>query len=100
LILLLNIIDILIDVAWWIIILQFLLSILLAFNVINTYNEYVRALWQGLTTITDPVYRPIRRILPDTGTIDFSPMVVVIILMIIDRAVMPAAYRAVMGLPV
>jgi YggT family protein len=99
LILFLNILEILLSVAWWIVVIQFVLSILIAFNVINTYNDFVRSLWEGLKTITEPFYRPIRRILPNTGQIDFSPMVFIILLMIIDRAVIPALYRAYIGAP-
>jgi YggT family protein len=99
LILFLNIVEILLNVVWWIIVVQFVLSILIAFNVINTYNDFVRSLWEGLRTITEPVYRPIRRILPATGGIDFSPMVVIILLLIIERAVIPALYRMYIGGP-
>lgn len=98
-ILFLNILEILLSVAWWIVVVQFVLSILIAFNVINTYNDFVRSLWEGLRTITEPLYRPIRRILPNTGQIDFSPMVFIILLMIIDRAVIPALYRMYIGAP-
>lgn len=98
-ILFLNILEILLNVAWWILVVQFVLSILIAFNVINTYNDFVASLWNGLRTITEPVYRPIRRILPVTSGIDFSPMVVIILIMIIDRAVIPALYRMYIGGP-
>jgi YggT family protein len=100
LILILNILDILLDVAWWIIIVQAILSWLIAFNVINTYNDVVRSIWQALQVITEPFYRPIRRILPDFGALDLSPLVVIVILLILDRAVMPALYRAAMGAPI
>jgi YggT family protein len=99
LILFLNILEILLNVAWWILVIQFVLSILIAFNVINTYNDFVASLWNGLRTITEPVYRPIRRILPTTGGIDFSPMVVIILILIIQRAVIPALYRMYIGAP-
>ena len=99
-ILILNIIDILLDVAWWIIIVQAILSWLIAFNVINTYNDVVRSIWEALRVITEPFYRPIRRILPDFGALDLSPLVVIVILLILDRAVMPALYRAVLGQPI
>ncbi|MBO9713045.1 MAG: YggT family protein [Sphingomonas sp.] len=95
-----NIVQILIQVAWVIILVQFVLSILIAFNVINTHNEFVGSVWQALYTITEPVYRPIRRILPNTGAIDFSPLVAIIILMIIERAVLPALYSAYIGAPI
>ena len=97
--LIIDILQILINVAWWIIIIQFVLSILIAFNVINLHNEYVRAIWNALNTITEPVYRPIRRVLPDFGALDLSPMVVIIVLMILERAVLPALARMAMGYP-
>ncbi|MBX9795850.1 YggT family protein [Sphingomonas sp.] len=74
-ILLLQIMQVLLNLAWLIIIVQIVLSLLIAFNVINTYNDFVRQLYGGLTQLTEPVYRPIRRILPDFGQIDFSPAV-------------------------
>ena len=98
-ILIIQILQVLIDVVWWIIIAQFILSILIAFNVINTYNGFIALLWQGLERLTEPVYRPIRRVLPDTKPLDLAPMVVIIVLMILDRAVIPAIYRASMGGP-
>jgi len=91
-IMLLNIVQILLDVASFIIIVQFILSLLIAFNVVNTSNEVVRSLDRGLTVITEPVYRPIRRMLPNTGAIDFSPLVVLIIIRILDLAVLPWLY--------
>lgn len=84
-----SIIQILLNVLWWIIIVQAILSILIAFNVINTYNDFVSALWRGLNTLTEPIYRPIRRILPDTGPMDFAPFVVLISIAIINYAVLP-----------
>ena len=99
-ILFIQILQVLIDVVWWIIIAQFILSILIAFNVINTYNQFIASLWHGLERLTEPVYRPIRRILPDTKPLDLAPMVVIIGLMILDRAVIPAIYRASIGGPI
>jgi YggT family protein len=86
-------------VLWWILIIQFVLSILIAFNVINTYNDFVASLWNGLRALTEPLYRPIRRILPPTGQIDFSPMVLIILIMIVERAIIPALYRVAAGQP-
>ncbi len=88
LIMLLNIVQILLDVASLIIIVQFILSLLILFNVVSRHHDFVDGLWRGLTAVTDPIYRPIRRILPNTGGIDFSPMVVLIIIRIIDGPVM------------
>lgn len=75
----------LLDVVWWIIIIQAILSWLIAFNVINTYNDFVRQIWGALDRMTLPIYRPIRRILPDFGGLDLSPLVVLVGLSILDR---------------
>ena len=90
---LLDILSILLNILWWIIIVQAVMSWLLAFNVINTHNEFVRQLWYVLERITEPLYRPIRRIMPDFGGIDLTPMVVLILLIIIRQAVMPYLYQ-------
>lgn len=84
-----GIVQILLNVLWWIIVIQAVLSILISFNVINEYNDFVRSLYRGLNTLTEPIYRPIRRILPDTGPMDFAPFVVLILIAIMNYAVIP-----------
>ena len=79
-----QILQVLLDLAWWIIFIQFVLSLLITFNVINMSNQFVRSLWYGLEKMTDPIYRPIRRILPNTGGIDFSPMVALVLIAILN----------------
>ena len=80
----LEILQFLLGLLWWVIIIQAVLSWLIAFNVINTYNDFVRAIWNALNVITEPIYRPIRRILPDFGALDLSPLVVLILIAILD----------------
>jgi len=84
---LIQILLILLTVAWWIIVIQMILSWLVAFNVINTHNDFVRGLMRGLDRILEPIYRPIRKVLPDFGGLDFSPMVVIILLIILRKVV-------------
>ena len=79
-----QILQVLLDLAWWIIFIQFVLSLLISFNVVNMSNNFVRSLWYGLEKMTDPIYRPIRRVLPNTGGLDFSPMVALIAIAILD----------------
>ncbi|UYY57599.1 YggT family protein [Sphingomonas sp. S2-65] len=86
---LLQIVQLLLTVFTFIIVAQAILSWLIAFNVINTYNEFVRSLWNGLKVVTEPVYRPIRRVLPDFGALDISPMVVLLILYILNNYLVP-----------
>ncbi len=88
-ILLLKIIQYLLIVATWVIVIQAVMSWLLAFNVINTYNETVRGIWLALKRLTDPIYNPIRRIMPDFGPLDLSPMVVLLILFLLNNTVIP-----------
>ena len=82
---LIGVLMLLLDVVWWVILIQFVLSLLIVFNVINTHNDFMRNLYGALEKMTEPIYRPIRRLLPDFGGIDFSPMVVVIIIMVLQR---------------
>ena len=75
---LLSAILFLLGVLGLVIFVQVVLSWLVVFNVINTHNEFVRNFLRALDFITEPLYRPIRKILPDFGGIDFSPLVVLI----------------------
>ena len=85
-----QIIQLLLSVVTWIIIIQAILSWLVAFNVINTHNDFVRQLEYGLHRLTEPLYRPIRRIMPDFGALDFSPLVVLLTIQILRAIVIPA----------
>ena len=89
-----QILDLLLRVLMWIIILQAVLSWLIAFNVINTTNDGVRRFLMALDRLTEPVYRPIRRILPDFGGIDLSPMVVILIIIILRDIILPNAFAS------
>ena len=77
------VLDFLLQVLMWIIIIQAILSWLVVFNVINTHNDFVRSFFHALDRMTAPLYRPIRRILPDFGGLDFSPMVVVLLIIVL-----------------
>ena len=85
LIALVDIADLLLNVLFWIIIVQVIMSWLFAFNVLNTSQGGVRAFAIALDRITAPLYRPIRRILPDFGGIDFSPLVILILIQVIEK---------------
>lgn len=91
-----QIISILLNVLWWIIIVQAIMSWLIAFNVINTYNDFIRSIWIALDRLTQPIYRPIRRIMPDLGALDLSPMVVLLIIIILQQAVLPPLFSSMM----
>ena len=82
---LVEIADLLLSIVTWIIIAQVVLSWLFVFNVLNTSSNGVRTLAVAIDRITAPLYRPIRRLLPDFGGIDFSPLVVLILIQVIKK---------------
>ena len=82
-----GIVDMVLQLLVWIIIAQAILSWLVAFNVINTSSNFVRTLLDGLDRLTAPMYRPIRRIMPDFGGIDLSPIVLILAIQIVRKLV-------------
>lgn len=91
-----QILQLLLTVLWWIIMIQIVLSWLFAFNVINHSNDFVRQFVRGLDSITEPIYRPIRRIMPDFGGLDFSPMVVLLLLYVLRGILLPSIFSSLM----
>ncbi|KPF54111.1 YggT family protein [Novosphingobium capsulatum] len=81
---LVQMIDYLISVVSMVVIVQFVMSLLISFNVINTSNNAVVAIWRALNAILDPLLAPIRRFMPNTGGIDFSPMVLIVLLRLLS----------------
>lgn len=78
-----EIVDLLLRVLGWLIIGQVILSWLVVFNVLNTNSQGLRAFVGALERITEPLYRPIRKIMPDFGGIDFSPLVLLLLIQIL-----------------
>lgn len=80
-----SIIDMILQVLVWIVIAQVIISWLVAFNVMNTSSNFVRTVLDALDRLTAPLYRPIRKILPDFGGIDFSPIVLILAIQILRK---------------
>ena len=72
--------EFLLTVLWWIIVIQVILSWLIMFNVLNLSSNGVRNFIRALDRIMEPIYRPIRKILPDFGGLDFSPLIILLII--------------------
>ena len=81
----------LINLIVMLVIAQFVMSLLISFNVVNTHNDFVAALWKAVNALLDPLLKPVRRIMPDTGPIDFSPMVLIVGLTILQKVLVHAA---------
>jgi YggT family protein len=82
---LIDILQMLLWVLSWIVIAQVILSWLYAFNVINPGSGFMRSVTEALDRITAPLYRPIRKVLPDFGGIDFSPLVLLLAIAIVSK---------------
>ena len=81
-----SIVALLTRVVTMLVIVQFIIGLLFAFNVINARNEFLMGVYNAINSLLEPLLGPIRRMLPSTGTIDFSPLVLILglqILMII-----------------
>jgi YggT family protein len=68
------------DLYWWVIIIAVVLSWLVGFGVINTYNQFARSVVRTLHALTEPVFAPIRRVIPPMGGLDLSPLIVLFII--------------------
>ena len=78
---------IVIDFLWWIMIIHIIMSWLINFNVLNYHQPIVRQIYQGLAAALEPIYRPIRRLLPPMQGLDFTPLVVFVGLIFLRQAV-------------
>lgn len=76
-----------IDLYIWMLIASAVLSWLIAFNVVNTRNQLVANIAEFLYRITEPALRPIRRMLPNLGGIDISPVILIILLLFLKQLV-------------
>jgi YggT family protein len=77
----------------WVVIAAVIVSWLTAFSVINPYNNFVRTVLRILNALTDPVFRQIRRVIPSIGGLDFSPIVVFLIIWFLQYTINWASFR-------
>ncbi|BBK44507.1 YggT family protein [Allostella vacuolata] len=80
---LVNLISSAISLYIWVLIASAIMSWLIAFNVVNTYNRVVAGIAEVLYRLTEPALRPIRRVLPNLGGVDISPIVLILLLFFI-----------------
>ena len=80
---LIQIIALLTNVIVMLVIVQFVIGLLFSFNVVNASNQFMVQVYRSINALLEPVLGPIRRIMPDTGAIDFSPLVLIVLLQIL-----------------
>jgi YggT family protein len=83
----LNVVILALDLYKLVIIVAAVMSWLIAFNVVNVRNDFVRSVWSALTALTEPALRPIRRILPNTGGVDISPVVLFLLILLVEQII-------------
>jgi YggT family protein len=86
-------INALFNLVWWIILASVVLSWLFAFNIVNVNNPTVRQISYGLSRVTEPLLSPIRRILPNMGGLDLSPIILLLGLEFLRRFVIEMMLR-------
>ena len=89
---LLDVILIALQLYIWLLSAQAVLSWLIAFNVVNTRNQFVAMVWDFLYRITEPALGPIRRLLPNLGGIDISPVILILLIIFIERVIVTYVY--------
>jgi YggT family protein len=90
---LISVISLLVQVLIALVIVQFVVSLLFAFNVVNPQNEIAGAIWRTCSMLLDPILRPIQKIMPDTRPLDLSPMVLIFGLTIMQNVLVEVANR-------
>ena len=83
----LDVVIIALDLYKLVIIVAAVMSWLIAFNVVNARNDFVRSVWAALTALTEPALRPIRRFLPNTGGVDISPVVLFLLIVLVEEII-------------
>ena len=83
----LQTLNFILGIVWWIFLIMIVMSWLISFNVINTRNQFVASLWRVVNQLTEPILRPIRRVIPPVGGLDLSPLVVFVIIIFLQSLI-------------
>tara|TARA_R110000787_G_scaffold10415_7_gene35369 strand:+ start:15824 stop:16123 length:300 start_codon:yes stop_codon:yes gene_type:complete len=83
----------LIDLYTWVLIIGVIMSWLIAFNVVNLSNQFVRMIYEVITRLTEPLLGRIRRVLPDLGGVDISPVILILLLWFVKDVIARLAIR-------
>lgn len=78
------------DILFFFMIVHIIMSWLINFNVLNPYQPIVRSIWEGLNRLLEPIYNPIRRVLPNTHPLDLAPLAVFVIVISLRDYILPS----------
>lgn len=77
------------DVAFFIMIVHIIMSWLINFQVLNLHQPMVAQIWQGINRLLEPIYQPLRRLLPNTNPLDLAPLVAFVIIISLRDYILP-----------
>ena len=87
-----QILELILNTVIFIMIVHIIMSWLISFNVLNYRQPVVGQIWEGLNRLLEPVYQPIRRILPDTRPLDLAPLVAFLIVIALRDIILPTVF--------
>lgn len=79
----LGVLSIIANAIIMLMIVQFVIGLLFAFNVVSSRNQFLAQVYSSINVLLEPLLRPIRRVLPNTGAMDFSPLVLIVLINIV-----------------
>ncbi|MEI4195748.1 YggT family protein [Roseovarius sp. E0-M6] len=84
--------QLILSVIYWIILIHVIMSWLISFQVLNLHQQIVAQIWDGLNRLLEPIYGPLRRILPDTRPLDLAPLVAFLIVISLQLYILPVLF--------
>ncbi|SLN11899.1 YGGT family protein [Falsiruegeria litorea R37] len=84
--------QLILQVVWFFIIAHVIMSWLINFQILNLHQQMVAQIWYGLNRILEPIYRPIRNVLPDLGGIDLAPLVALLVVISLQSYILPSIF--------
>lgn len=84
--------QLILSVVYWVILIHVIMSWLINFQVLNLHQQFVAQIWYGLNRILEPIYGPLRRILPDTRPLDLAPLAAFLIVISLQAYILPVIF--------
>lgn len=84
--------QLILNIVYFVMIAHIIMSWLINFQVLNLHQPVVSQIWEGLNRLLEPIYEPIRRILPNTGQMDLAPLVALIVVISLQRFILPVIF--------
>ncbi|WP_371225166.1 YggT family protein [Roseovarius sp. 2305UL8-3] len=84
--------DLILSVVYFVMIIHIIMSWLINFQVLNLHQQFVAQVWYGLNRLLEPIYQPIRRVLPDTRPLDLAPLVALLIVISLRAYILPVIF--------